>query len=102
MSYRNNHEGAEMRDRIGAVVISLAVLLAGSGAAALSQDEFKLKPGARGKLCLDCHVTFQETMSLPSVHSPVKAGRHRQARAAARACILTWTGARERTDVDMP
>jgi predicted CXXCH cytochrome family protein len=64
----------EMRFRIGAIVITLLVLLAGAGIPALSQADFKLKPGARGKLCLDCHVTFEETMSLPSVHTPARDG----------------------------
>ena len=33
-----------------------------------------LKPGAKGKICLNCHVTFQEKLKLPFVHTPVKAG----------------------------
>jgi len=41
---------------------------------AMAQNPFRLKPGARGEKCLECHVTFEETMALPHVHSPVEAG----------------------------
>jgi predicted CXXCH cytochrome family protein len=37
--------------------------------------KFRLKPGAAGKLCLDCHVDFQDVAKLPHVHTPVKAGQ---------------------------
>jgi predicted CXXCH cytochrome family protein len=43
-------------------------------AAAHAQDEFRLKPGAKGKVCLECHLSIQETMEKPHVHSPVSAG----------------------------
>jgi predicted CXXCH cytochrome family protein len=58
--------------RIGLLFLGLAVLSAGS--LALSQDQFRLKPGAKGKVCLTCHTAFQEKMKLPFVHTPVKAG----------------------------
>lgn len=35
---------------------------------------FKLKPGASGKLCLNCHTTFQEKIAKPFVHTPLKKG----------------------------
>ncbi len=41
---------------------------------AYSQDKFKLKAGARGKICLNCHVDFQEKLKNPYVHTPVKTG----------------------------
>jgi predicted CXXCH cytochrome family protein len=34
---------------------------------------FKLKPGADGKLCLDCHGNFNEILKKSSVHTPVRA-----------------------------
>src|SRR5271169_1137951 len=34
----------------------------------------KLKAGARGKLCLNCHVDFQNKLKNPFVHTPVKVG----------------------------
>ena len=53
------------------------VLLAASAVPALAQNDekFRLKPGAAGKLCLDCHVDFQEVVKRASVHTPVKGGR---------------------------
>jgi predicted CXXCH cytochrome family protein len=41
---------------------------------AYSQDKFKLKPGAKGKQCLTCHVDFQDKMKKPFLHTPVKSG----------------------------
>ncbi|GFO70429.1 cytochrome c [Geomonas limicola] len=36
--------------------------------------KFKLKPGAYGKLCLDCHPGFQDKLKKQHVHTPVKNG----------------------------
>jgi len=36
--------------------------------------QFKLKPGASGKLCLKCHTPFQEKLARPFVHTPLKKG----------------------------
>ena len=41
---------------------------------AYSQNKFKLKPGAQGKLCLECHDAFKEKLKNPFVHTPVKSG----------------------------
>ncbi len=41
---------------------------------AYSQDKFKLKPDAKGKLCLTCHEAFKEKMKSQFVHTPVKEG----------------------------
>ena len=38
------------------------------------QNKFKLKPGAQGKLCLECHDAFKEKLKNPFVHTPVKTG----------------------------
>ena len=38
------------------------------------QDKFKLKTGARGKLCLDCHDNFKEKLKNQFIHTPVKSG----------------------------
>lgn len=56
------------------LLVTLVVLLALPMAVASDENPFRLKPGARGPNCLECHVTFQETMALPYVHSPVAAG----------------------------
>ena len=53
----------------------LAVLVAlGLAAPAFADNPYRLKPGATGDLCLECHLTVQETMKLPYVHTPLKAG----------------------------
>jgi DmsE family decaheme c-type cytochrome len=38
------------------------------------QDKLKLKPGAEGKLCLNCHSDFEEKVKSKFVHTPVKTG----------------------------
>ncbi len=56
--------------------LSLILLLA-LLSLAYAQDntlKFKLKPGAQGKLCVNCHPTFADKLKLPSVHTPVKKG----------------------------
>lgn len=55
----------------GAFVAIGLLLFAASGH---SQDQLKLKLGARGTLCLNCHVDFQEKIKSPFVHTPVKTG----------------------------
>jgi len=53
----------------------LAVLVALALATpAFAENPYRLKAGATGELCLECHVAVQETMALPYVHTPVKAG----------------------------
>ncbi len=55
-----------------ALVFSLGVI-----PLSYSQDnalKFKLKPGANGKLCLNCHVDFQDKLKKTFIHTPVKAG----------------------------
>lgn len=37
-------------------------------------QKFKLKPEASGKLCLDCHANFQDTLKKKFVHTPLKKG----------------------------
>src|SRR6266702_7402420 len=59
--------------------LSISVLAGGLliGALAFAQDntlKFKLKPGANGKLCLQCHPAFEETLKKPFVHTPLKNG----------------------------
>lgn len=39
-----------------------------------AQDKYKLKAGATGETCLECHEAFQEKMKKPFVHSPLKDG----------------------------
>jgi DmsE family decaheme c-type cytochrome len=46
---------------------------AASSKPAASPATYKLKPGAEGKLCLDCHGNFEELLKKASVHTPVRA-----------------------------
>jgi DmsE family decaheme c-type cytochrome len=39
----------------------------------LAAPNHKLKPGASGKLCLECHGDFEAKLKLASVHTPVRA-----------------------------
>jgi predicted CXXCH cytochrome family protein len=43
-------------------------------AMAADDNPYRLKPGARGPVCLDCHSDLQDQMKLSSVHTPVKSG----------------------------
>lgn len=63
-----------MRLRHKFILLLLGITTLTIGSVALSQDQFRLKPGAKGKICLACHVAFQEKMKLPSIHTPVKKG----------------------------
>jgi len=51
------------------VVISFFVSLAYA-----QQNKFRLKPDAKGKLCLSCHDNFKEKLKDPFIHTPVKTG----------------------------
>ena len=39
---------------------------------AYAQDEFKLRPGAKGTICLKCHESFQQTLANKFLHPLVK------------------------------
>ncbi len=67
-----NGENANMRRRAACAIPFLLVLLL--GATAFPADKYNLKPGARGKICLICHVAFQEKLKRPFLHTPVKTG----------------------------
>lgn len=54
--------------------LTLGGLLLSGGNAAAKTNSFKLQPGAEGKLCLNCHTTFEDKLKSPFVHTPVKAG----------------------------
>lgn len=63
----------EPRARKGAALGILLVALS-AGPLSGSEDPLRLKPGARGKLCLGCHSDFEGRLALPSVHTPVRRG----------------------------
>lgn len=55
-------------------IAACILLLTLAAVASPAQEKFKLKPGAKGKLCLTCHVTFEDKLKSPFLHTPVKAG----------------------------
>lgn len=61
-----------LRFRITVPILGIWILLAAWPA--FSENKFHLKPDAKGKVCLVCHVAFKEKLSLPFIHTPVKAG----------------------------
>lgn len=63
-----------MNLRLKAVLLFLVPVSILSVSPSYTQDKFKLKPGAKGKICVACHTDFAEKMKLPFVHSPVKSG----------------------------
>jgi predicted CXXCH cytochrome family protein len=58
--------------RLVTIVLVALSLLAVSAADA--QNKFRLKPGAAGKVCVDCHTDFAEKLKSKFVHTPVKTG----------------------------
>ena len=63
-----------MRTRIAMLVVLLGAAGAVLAAPAGTPADFKLKPGASGATCLNCHSEFGELLKLPFVHTPVKGG----------------------------
>ncbi len=55
----------------GILILAMFVFV---GSPAPAQNPFRLKPGASGDTCLECHTTFEETLKLSSVHAPVRDG----------------------------
>lgn len=61
--------------RVRSVTSLLVVILLaawGQCLAAGTDQQFKLKEGARGNLCLNCHPTFKEKMTRKFLHTPLK------------------------------
>jgi len=63
-----------MTVRIKAALVLLAVVSITAVSLSHSQDKFRLKPGAKGKTCLNCHTGFKEKLNLPFLHTPVRKG----------------------------
>ena len=66
--------GAPGRLRTLALAIALLLVPALVAAVASAQNKYRLKPGAAGKVCLDCHADFQDKLKAKFVHTPVKTG----------------------------
>jgi len=56
------------------LLISVACVLSAGTPAHSEENKFNLKLGARGKVCLNCHVEMQDKLKNPFVHTPVKVG----------------------------
>ncbi len=63
-----------LRSRTALFLLATALVLSALPASSQDDNKFKLKPGAKGKICLTCHEAFREKLSLPFVHTPVKSG----------------------------
>jgi predicted CXXCH cytochrome family protein len=58
---------------LATLIVVAAVGVSTARAAPPGPDKFKLKAGANGKLCLDCHSgDFEAALKKPFVHTPVK------------------------------
>ena len=56
------------------LLLFLTMALFSVAGIAYAQSQFKLKPDAKGKLCLSCHDAFKEKLKNQFVHTPVKTG----------------------------
>ncbi len=63
-----------MMSRMKIVLMLLVVFSTMAVSTSFSQDKYRLKAGAKGKVCLTCHEKFKEKLKLPFIHTPVKAG----------------------------
>lgn len=73
MSSRCAREGAAIPMDRALLLLALALGWPAVGRAA-DDEAYRLKPGAKGRVCLTCHSEFAEVLGRPSVHTPVKAG----------------------------
>ena len=67
-------KGYRMASPLKWVILFFISILVLSFTVAFGQNKFKLKPGAEGKLCLNCHDNFKEKLKSQFVHTPVKKG----------------------------
>ncbi len=63
-----------MRPLLTRLALGLLAVAAIAAPAVHAQNKFRLKPGAAGKVCLDCHSDFAQKLKSKFVHTPVKSG----------------------------
>ena len=63
-----------MRVRILWLALTPVLLASLAAMGAQAQNQFRLKPGAGGEVCLGCHPDFAEKLKSKFVHTPVQAG----------------------------
>ena len=58
------------------LILGLALTLFGTSSqgAEKNDEDFRLKSGARGELCVDCHDDFADRLEKPFVHTPITEG----------------------------
>jgi predicted CXXCH cytochrome family protein len=66
-------QSASSRPLAIALLLGLALTLAPASAVSAA-EKFKLRPGARGKLCVECHDGIAELLAKPFVHTPITKG----------------------------
>lgn len=57
-----------------ALAVLMGLIIIASVVPLHAKDDFKLKSGAKGALCLECHQDFKETLKKRYVHTPVQIG----------------------------
>jgi len=62
-----------LRGRI-VVLLLVGLALCCASVSVQAEGKFKLKPGARGKLCLSCHTAFSAKMKARYIHTPLAEG----------------------------
>ena len=65
--------GAKSRHQMASLCLAVTVVLLGV-ASAYGEPNFRLKKGARGDLCIECHDAFKETLRMPFIHKPLAKG----------------------------
>lgn len=63
-----------MKIKICVIAIVVACSVTVAFVRSEAQGKFKLKPGAQGALCLDCHTAFAKKLKSAHVHTPLKKG----------------------------
>ena len=61
------------RRTIASCLLGLAIVFLAVPQARAAKD-FKLKPGARGKICVSCHDAFEDILKKRFVHTPLAKG----------------------------
>jgi predicted CXXCH cytochrome family protein len=65
--------GEASRRSFASLCLALTLVLAAALTAHAAGD-FKLKKGARGDLCVDCHDAFERILKMPFIHTPLAKG----------------------------
>jgi predicted CXXCH cytochrome family protein len=64
----------KLYNKSAVILVGLLVLLCVLLASVYAQGKYKLKTGAKGEICLTCHVTFKETLKKKFIHTPLAEG----------------------------